>query len=190
MPVASGEGIPGLDIPGSGPGKVTLPVRVDLRSLREAVRGLEEARKVEYDLTATFLVPFLGVTLEFPIALKGELPIVRAPRFAVMGFRTSGLSLEGVTVTVECDLTNPNAFPVTVDDLGYELLLGETRVGELKASSAGTVGPGEKRRVELRCRVAGRVLVMEVLRGSGKDDARIVATGAFATPYGKARLPR
>ncbi len=188
--VASGDGVPGLDIPGSGPGTVTLPVRIDLRGLREAVKDIGEAREAEYDLTATFVVPFLGMTLEFPIALKGSLPLLRAPRLEVVGLETSEVSLEGVLVTVKSDLTNPNAFPVSVDDLGYELLLGETHAGDLKLATAGTVGPGETRRVDLRCRVSGMDIIRKILGGVRKEDARIVTTGAFSTPYGTARLPK
>jgi len=178
-------------LPARSSGRVSAPVRVRYADLLSTYRSLRGASEAEYDLHGDVSCRVLGRSFVVPLSKKGKFPIVRAPRIEDVRFRVVEASLARVVLAVEATVTNPNAFEVRLDGVGYTLALGDAEVAGLKASTAGALGPGQQGSLALTAEVAAAGTALRLLRGGGgmgKPELR--PTGAIRTPYGTVKLGR
>ncbi len=187
-PFVDGTAKTGADLPPAGVGTAPVPIRLDYRQLFDMYEGLEGKNEIAYRLVATLDVPVLGTIQKLPFGHDGTLPVVRAPTISVVSVDSSGLSLSGASVTIDADLTNPNAFGVGLAELGYALRLGGKSAGRLSASTAGLVGPGESRRLKLVGELSTGGALEGLISGAGGRTPRIAPTGSFSTPWGQVKM--
>jgi LEA14-like dessication related protein len=132
----------------------------------------------------------MGKTMELPVSHTGVLPVLRTPKFSNFSVKFSEVSFKGATVTINADATNPNIFALGVENLGYALSLGETTVGELKASTDKQIPAEGSGRITLTGRVGAGSALMQIMSGKGLGKPNLAVTGIVDTPYGKAKLNR
>lgn len=186
-PLASGKDVKASEIPAARRGQATVPVRVGYSDLAKVLKGLDGVDEASYAVSGTVRLPALGQSFRVPFEKQGTFPVVRAPSVEFRSLDTSKLTVGGGSVAVDADLENPNAFAVGLDDLGWSLELGGSRIGGLRAATQGTVGPRERRSLRLEADVSG-IDVVKSLLGAKGGKFRIVPKGAFTTPYGEIRL--
>ena len=176
-----------LDIPAKGTGTLTLPVRLAYADIRKAHEKLADAKEFSYTIRSSVGLAGAGHSYDLPLSHSGTLPILRPPTFSNMQVRLAETSLSGAGITIEADMVNPNVFALGVRELGYLVKLGDTEMGNLTASTAETVGPGESSRVTLN----GKISVAKALLGlKGLGMPSISPSGVIETPYGPVKLQR
>ena len=180
-PFASGDASGGFDLAGGDVTPVSVPLRVGFRELFETVQALEDRSEARYAVEGALQVPVFGERTDVPFSLEGTFPVLRPP--VVSGFEVGEIttSMGGISLEVEADLTNPNAFELGVADLGYTLQAGGHDVGTLKASTGATVPARETRRLVL----SGG---MSSPSGLWKGSHALRLTGTIETPFGDVRL--
>lgn len=175
-------------LPRRGVGTLTVPARVSyarLLALHESLRGASEA---EYTLQGAIPVSALGITLELPVWYSDKFPIVRPPQFADVRLRVNEVSLAKAVVTIQAAVTNPNAFEVDIQGLGYTLRVGDAELAGLRASTAGSVGARQTGQLTLVAEVAVAKVIRQIMGGGGVEKPELVPTGSLKTPYGVVNL--
>lgn len=180
----------GADIAARSIGTLALPIRLDYVKVWQAYRKLSELKEFSCKIHGALIFRVMGRSIDLPLSYERTLPVVRAPRFSNVTVQFSRLSLTHATVTLEADIENPNVFDVDVEGLGYQLMLGGTSVGNLTASTAGTVAAGERGRFKLTGQVSAASALFRLARGESLGAAKLSATGAITTPYGKVNLTK
>lgn len=183
-PQESGE----FRVPAWGVGTVVLPVRFEYLDLIRAYETLRKLNQFTYRLHGVLRFRALGWTFKLPMSHEGTAPVVRLPRFTNIAFRVGRASLTSVTVFVEADMHNPNIFEIGVSQLGYVLRVGDTPVGDVKATTGGKIAAGESGRLTLTGRISAAGALLRLMRGEQLGKARIQPTGAIETPYGAVKL--
>jgi len=178
----------GVNIPASGTGTASLPVRLSFMDLFRTVQSLSGQNQATYQLTGALLPSVAGQEFNLPFTHAGNFPIVRPPSISIVDLKTSGASMGGMALDITADIGNPNIFDVGIDALSYALQLGGAQLGTVAASTGGTVGAGQSGRVHLTAQASGMSALQGLLGGAGKDRLSLVPMGAIQTPYGPIRL--
>ena len=114
----------------------------------------------------------------------------RVPKFSAISVDTPKLSLSGGEVGVKTNMGNPNKFALGLDDLGYELRLGDVSICSLRAATAEAIAAGEERQLSLAGSVQGIQAAKQLLKGVKAGGFNIAPTGFLTTPYGKVKAPK
>jgi LEA14-like dessication related protein len=169
---------------------IVVPIRIRYSKLWRAYRSLSGAQTVDYALHGAVSFPVAGRVIEVPLSYSGSFPVLRAPTFSDIRFRVSEMSLVNAKVAVEAAVTNPNAFEVSLQGLGYVLRLGDIEIGGLKASTSGTIGAGKTGQVTLTGEVSAAKTALELLRAGKVEKPSLKPTGTITTPHGAVDLDR
>ena len=184
QPFLSSESEVDVDLPAAGVGTATLPVRVGYGALWQTLKGVADAKEINYRLHGAFLVSALGRTFELPLSHEDTLPVVRAPKLRVKDVDYSDISLAGARVTLDAEIENPNVFEIDVSSLGYRLQLGQIGVGGLTAASDDRIPAGKSGVLKLAGEITGRAALAQLLRGDELGRPQLDPTGALRTPFG------
>lgn len=178
-----------LDLPASGVGTATLPVRIRYVDLFKMYQNLTGVAEVDYKLTGAIIVAALGNEFELPLSYTGKFPVLKVPTFEAIRVQPSNITLTRASVTVDAEITNPNIFALGLDGLGYGLKLGNIQVGGISASTGNSVSAGGKGALTLTGEISAVNTVIQLLMGGRLGAATIQPQGAIATPYGRVALP-
>jgi LEA14-like dessication related protein len=177
-----------LELPSRGVGTVTFPASITYRALWTAYRKLKDAKEASYRLHGTLVVTALGRAHELGLSKAGTAPVLHAPKLEGLRVSTSPVTWYGADVTLRARLRNPNAFPVGVHDLRYQLRLGDVDVGGLTATTDGSIGPGERGALTLVGRISATGALLRIARGAKPGKPELILTGGLETPYGNVDL--
>ncbi len=177
-------------LPARGVGHVHIPVSISYPAIWNAYKDLRDASEAEYRLRGALATSVLGIPLSIPVAFSDKFPILHPPRFTDVRFRIGELSLMQATLTIEATVTNPNTFEVDIQGLGYEFRAGEVRLGDLKASTSGTIGAKGTGQLTVVAEVSAARAALQLLAGSRLGKPTLVPTGTIKTPHGTVKLDR
>jgi LEA14-like dessication related protein len=178
-----------LSLPAKGVGTVSLPVRMEYVTLWRTYQGLKGANEVPYTMRGAMVASALGKDIELPMEKSGVFPVMRVPRFSSTKVKTSDVSLTKAKVAVTAMVMNPNAFTLGLDELGYDIKIGDIVLGSVKATTLKKIAPGESREMTLTGALSGYQAVQQLLSGSKIGKAEIKPTGFMKTNYGKIKMP-
>jgi LEA14-like dessication related protein len=176
-----------IDLPGSGTGTVTLPVRLPYANLWRTFKNLAGAAEVPYTLHGEIVTSALGQSFALPLKHSGTFPVLRPPTLSDLSVQLSDVSLRGAKIVADAAMKNPNAFALSLKDLGYVLNVGGEQIGGLTASTAETIGAGETGHVRLTGAISAADAVAKIVKG-GIGSARLALSGSVGTPYGPAKV--
>lgn len=166
---------------------LSIALAVPYRKAIKRVRWLERSPTIPYRLRGSLRLSIEGQPRTVRFSHKGTLPILRAPQFTDIQFRIPTQVSPQMQLKFYTRLTNPNAFPIDVRNLRYEITLGGDRVGGLFTESSPVIGPGKSVWITL----GARVNAFGALVKSGfdfkkllKKKRRIAVRGSMKTPYG------
>ena len=179
-----------INVPAGQTSNVSLPVRISYEKLMSVAKGLRGASEAPYELGASADFVVLGQPLSLPIKHQGKLPILRPPTFADPKVNISRQGLTQVKLAVDANMHNPNAFDLGLEELGYDVKIGELSLGNIQATTDGKVGAGKTSRIRLSGEVSGASALRQLLGGKSLGKAHISPTGTLVTPYGPVRLPK
>jgi len=183
------EDVPAASLPALGVGTVTLPARIDYRSLWSLAQSSKDAAEAPYHVEGALIWDVAGQSFPLDFAHDGMLPVLRMPNIVVTGVDTSGVSLSGTDVAISADITNPNVFALGTSGLGYRLKLGGIDVGGVEVSTADKVAPGATGSLTAKCRLAAASAATAVLKGGRVGAASLIPSGAIDTPFGSVKMP-
>ncbi len=186
----SGERMVHLDVPPRSTGTVTLPTALSYAKLWRTYRQFREAKKVSYRLHGTLLVSVLGYTRQLPLSRRGTVPVMHAPRLEGLRLAYSPVSWRGAQVTLHADVHNPNAFPIGIHDLRYQLQLGKVDVVGLAATTGGAIGPDQRGDLTLTGSISTTAALLRIARGDRPGKPSLSLSGSIQTPYGTVDLNR
>ncbi len=178
-----------LDLPAKGVGMVVLPVRLQYLDLLQAYSSLKDAAEVPYTLHGALVFSPLGETIELPIQKSGIFPILRVPAISNVVVAPPEVSLGSAKIQVKSNISNPNAFALGLENLGYDLRIGEIKLGGLKASALRSLKAGDSGEISLTGALSGFEAIQQLLSGQGLGAAALRPIGSISTPYGTVRLP-
>jgi|GEM_PF-782860 len=181
--------ITGIDIPARGVGTVTLPIRIEYANLLAAYKRL--AGKSEFTYRAhgdLLLLATPAGDIELPVSKTGTASVLRVPDFSNVRVEFADVTMSGATVVVEAEVENTNSFDITTRDYGCRLTLGDTPVGIVTATTAGTIPAGETGRVTMKGRVSAAGVVFQLLCGKSPGPPHLKPCGLFETPYGNVNI--
>ena len=178
----------GIDIPAADVGTAVLPVRLSYKDLWRTYKGLSDISEANYKLHGALIYNVFGRSLELPLSHSGTFPILRPPTFSDIKVDTTGLSLSGARIGINAGMTNPNAFPLDIRDLGYKLKLGDLTIGDLTAKTGTMLEAGQTGRLSLSGEISSASTIMNLIKGGSLGTAAILPSGSIQTPYGPVRF--
>ncbi len=177
-----------VSLPARGLGRLSAPVRIAYADLWAAHRSLKGANEVAYTFRCVMACSLLGYKFGVPVAWSEKLPVAQRPSFSDVRFRVTEASLRKAAIEVEATVTNPNAFEMDIQGLGYVFRVGDVELGGFAASTAGTIGPGKTGQVRITGEIAVADTALKLLRGRQLGSASLCPTGTIKTPHGLIRL--
>jgi LEA14-like dessication related protein len=176
--------VPHAELPSGGAGHVTLPVALRYVDLFKLANNLRGKSSIPYEMHGHVLVPVAGEQLRLPFSQQGDVPILTMPTFTMRDVKYDGKS-----VFIETEVTNPNIFPIGVQDLDFAVRLGAIQLANVRTRPAEMIPAGGSGLVTLTSSVnatgAARQMLQSVPAGGGLLQPR----GVLRTPYGTVRLP-
>lgn len=179
-----------LDLPAGKTGTVKLPVRMGYADVLRIGQRLGSAQEIPYTLKGELIVAALGESFSLPVSHAGSVPVLRPPTFTSPTLNVTDRSLTKAGVAINAKMQNPNKFEINIKDVGYQLMVGDIEVGNLKATSADKIAGGGSAPVSLTGEVSGATALAQLLKGKGLGVPKIIPSGFIETPYGKAKLPK
>lgn len=180
----------GIELPARQTGTATLPVRISYVDLWNAARSLGDAAEVTYTIDGAFLTSGMGRDWELPFSHTGKMPILKIPTIKVTKFNPPKITLGGAQLGVQADVKNPNVFGIGLDSLGWDLQIGELRLGGLNASTVGSLGAGQTGVLNLVGKISATRALRQLAGGARLGQISIRPVGVLITPYGKVDLAK
>jgi len=199
QPYLRGEHSVELRIPGGAVRTAAIPIRIRYRALYARYSNLAEEPAAEYELHADPGAPVAGrryadapanngARSGGPIRYQNRFPILKPPYIRVGDTDFDNDGWTSAKVKMDVRIENPNIFPLGVEDLGYDLVMGSTPIGRLTASSNDPIGARSSGHVELRGKITARHVLGRLLAGGGLDSAKVYPHGAIRTPWNRVTL--
>lgn len=179
-----------LSLPSRDLGRVSAAVRLSYSNLWNTYQTLRTAQEVDYTLRGAVACSVLGHEFGVPVSKDGRFPVLRLPQIGDVRFRVTEASLRKAVLAIEAAVTNPNAFEVDLQGVGYVFRAGDVELGGLHASTAGAIGPGKTGQVSLTAEIAVAGAALKLIRGGDLGKPSLAPTGTIKTPYGTVRLDR
>ena len=173
-----------FNLPASGVGTVTLPVRLSYVDLLRTYRDLSGASEADYMLHGTLVLPILGRSFKVPVTHSGTFPILRPPTFSDINVDLEKVSFLKTKIRADAAIKNPNAFALGIKDLGYLLKLGDVEFGDLTGTTGSTLEAGQTGRLSLTGEVSAASAIVNTIKTGNLGGAKIVPSGSIQTPYG------
>jgi LEA14-like dessication related protein len=179
-----------VSVPARGVGTITLPVRLRYANLADTFRKLKDAKQFSYRVHGALILSGLGKSVDLPLSHSGTLPVLRPPKFSDIQVSFPSLSATRASVLVKADMTNPNIFALGLQELGYALTLGDTSVGNLKASTTETIDADDSGPITLQGEISAAGALLRLLRTRSLGTPTLRPVGLIDTPYGKVKLKK
>ncbi|MBN1426304.1 LEA type 2 family protein [Candidatus Fermentibacteria bacterium] len=120
--VLTGNRPQSVTVPAGGQRIISLPLSLRFRDLYASVTSLHGRDEATYGLSCglSFDLPVLGRT-KVPVQHAGTLPMVKLPSLSVSRLHVRDLTLTGATMDIVLSMSNPNAFDLSMKQIGYNL---------------------------------------------------------------------
>ncbi len=174
-------------VPALGSKLMELPAKVNFQRVMELFGRVRPGEVLPYEAELGLAVDAPGGLLRLPVRHEGQLPIPAVPEVAVQKVDWQEISAERATGTATLELTNPNAFEMTLSKMEVSLTLAGTKVAEVGlAEAAKLLARGGTARVRVPLNVSMRNAGLGVLRLLQGDQQGYRLTGRvdLATPHG------
>ena len=161
---------------------VDIPFTVPFESIYSAVTQLTDADEAPYKVRigARFPIPVLGEKT-FTADFEGFLPLLKAPRLSFNGVKFNSVNPAKVEFVLTWSVENKNAFPISLDSLGYEFAVNGSSWAKGRAPAGLNLAARKTTQVPVTVSVNALSLIRDIvaLAGSGKD-AAFTCTGQAA----------
>lgn len=151
-------------IPAKGQSEVSVPLVFPMASLIQLVPGLLHENQLEYGVSGHVYVPMplLG-QLKIPVKTQGVLPIPQVPKLAIKHIAIESLSFNNLSLSVQLDVENPNAFGLQSMTGQYDMFVNQASAGSVKVTT-GRIAAGDSGRVMLSLSVSPVLIGLSVIQ--------------------------
>ncbi len=178
------DSVPATALPSGGSGQFSLPVELSYVQLFRLANNLKGKVEAPYELKGHVNVLLAKQEISIPFSHEGDIPIMSLPKIEVRDVGFSGGQLQ-----LELGVSNPNTFPIGLEDLGYTIRLGNTDLGLVQAATAQDIGAESDGAVRLSAGLSGSSAVRQLMQGASVGSVNVTPTGRLRTPYGTVPLP-
>lgn len=174
-------------VPALGSKHLELPAKVNFQRVMELFGRVRPGEVLPYEAELGLAVDAPGGLLRLPVRREGQLPIPAVPEVAVQQVDWEEISAERAKGTATLELTNPNAFEMTISKLEVSLTLAGTKVaraGIAEAAKMHARGGAARVRVPLNVSMRNAGLgVLRLLQGD-RQGYRLTGRVDLTTPHG------
>lgn len=118
----TGEQQKKLELKASDDVGLSLPISMNFEKVYKTYQTIKDQENVVYILKTgfSFNLPVLG-KVRIPVSTSGEFPMVKVPVIGLKSIRLKKLSFSGADFEVQVNIDNPNSWPLTVNEIQYEM---------------------------------------------------------------------
>jgi LEA14-like dessication related protein len=103
--------------------KLRIPVELDYAALASTLAATQGKDTLAFELEGTFdLDTPIGV-IPIPVSQVGEIPALRAPKFALQSVKLDNVDLWGADLAIDLSVNNLGASPITFEQFNYAVEL-------------------------------------------------------------------
>jgi LEA14-like dessication related protein len=162
----------GPTLSANGTTSVDIPFTVPFESVYSAVTQLVDADEARYkvQIDARFSIPVLGEKT-FTAEFEGLLPLLKVPNLSFNGIKFNSINPSKVELVLVWSVENKNAFPISLDNLGYEFAVNGSPWVKGMAPPALNLAARKTTQVPVTVSVNALSLIRDImaLAGSGKS---------------------
>lgn len=180
-------------IPSEGKKIVKLPVRITFDKLMNTLSSVKPGEVISYQADLSLFMEAPGNrTIELPLSYRDEFPVPTVPEFEVETIALNQIGLTKTTGQLTFKIKNTHQFPVTLNNMDYDLKLGGADVIESDITSAVQFGSSEVKLIKVPVSISGSNLgsgLMNILRsqtatyGLNGEVTLDTRYGQFTVPY-------
>ncbi|GEM_PF-1888561 len=181
-----------VDYRGGATDDLLIPMKVRWRELaarveHHAAQGdLPESLPFRAKGTAQVAIP--GGSLSVPFDYEGDFPVVVPPVIVPCDIGIAQTSVTGVRLEVDVCVSNPNARPIALREVRYEVRVNDRTMVDAQLGRNLDLGPREAGRVpvvgSMTVEAAGRRLVAAVLGVRTDAHVRVIGAGEYESGIG------
>lgn len=125
-----------LSLPAKGSSSIQLPVTLTFEQVMKSVDGLNDRTGFSYGVEGkvTIDLPILG-DFNMPVDFSGVLPIPQQPGITFKGLNVDSISVSGARLSMDLEVSNPNAFDIDLNNVNYQLKAQGKSLGEGKVKA-------------------------------------------------------
>ncbi len=185
----SGNDRKGSRIAPSATSKLRIPVSLNVMDIVNTVSDLSGKDAVPFRFSGKVGLNTPLGQIKLPYDAKGEVPVLKAPKFAFQKIRLDRIDPLGAKATIAIDLgvSHTAAAALQFTGFDYDLRLGGKKVISGLVQDLGDVQPGKTRTVSLPITIdliAVGTTIAQAITGGGKIDVGLGAKLTVGTPYG------
>jgi LEA14-like dessication related protein len=158
-------------IAANGSSVLEIPFTVPYEGLYNTISSLKDTDEAPYrlDLGARFPLPVIR-DKTFNASYSGSLPMLKMPALSFGGIKFNSLSLNKVEFVLSWAVENKNAFPISLDSLGYEFAVNGSSWASGRAPAALNLAAWKTTQVPVTVSVSAASLIRDIvsLAASGK----------------------
>lgn len=183
-------------IPARGKKVLQVPASVNFAQALGILQGVRPGAVVPYSATVGLGVnkpaALGGGKIDLPPLKKdGQLPIPAPPEVSIQNIAWDKLSLDRAGGTVKLNIKNTNQFAADLQQLGYSLNLGGSKVAQASIAKAINLAPGQSGTIDIPISFAPRDAGLGLLSVLTGKSAAYGLSGDMKvnTPFGPLSLP-
>ncbi|EPS72652.1 hypothetical protein M569_02104 [Genlisea aurea] len=171
---------------------IEIPVLVVYDHIRSTYHDIKPGTIIPYRVKVDLIVdvPVFG-RLTLPLEKEGEIPVPYKPDIDVEKIRFVKFSFEETVASLKLKLENKNDFDLGLNDLDYEVWLGEVSIGTAELAENSTIRKNDVTYLDIpitfRPKDCGSA-VWDMIRGRGTDYS-MKGNINVDTPFGPMKLP-
>lgn len=129
---------------GNQTSELTLPFSFSRTEIQKIVSTLGKSKDIPFEVIGDMKIgPF-----SLPLSKKGTLPKPEVPQFSLEGLKVEKSSLEGMEMSVNLNVSNPNSFPLLLGKFSGNVSLGGSSLASTEGFIA-NVGANGKSQIKL-----------------------------------------
>lgn len=173
-----------VDLPAMDTGTLQLPAHIEYAGLWRAYQGLSGADEVDYRLHGSVAVKAMERSFDLPLSYRGRFPVFRLPSFSMPSAEFSDVSMSGAKVVIETEISNPNVFQLALEQLGFDVRIGDVQVGSIRPSLPDGLAAKGSGKLSLVGQITASRALMQLVSGKSLGKPMIQPVGRVGTPYG------
>lgn len=147
--VAAGRSTTAVQLKPRGASSTGLDVDVRLDQIMTTLFDLLGRDDLRYRIDLVVPIQTGLGTIDVPLRHQGELPVPKRPPLRLQAVRPTAISLQGLEITFDVEVDNPNPFALPVDEMGMQVAVNSRPVVTIRAPDALVVAPRKTLQIPL-----------------------------------------
>ncbi len=129
----------GLSLPASGSAPLSIPFEIQFFDFFKTVQDFLREDSLKYALSGDLAIGSFRV----PYSVAGSFALPKLPSISLKEVKIKSLTLNGASLAVALDVQNKNVHALQIQNVGYEIRLGDVLIADGSTGSLVPVGGGK-----------------------------------------------